>query len=212
MTDAFLEQLTQQRLLPVIRTESPDLAHWAATVLIEQGVQVLEITDTVPKSNQVIATLKQQFPQVTIGAGTVLSVDAAQRLHEAGAQFLVSPVTNPAVVTYGNQHALPVIPGALTPTEVMTAHQLGAPVVKVFPIQQLGGAEYLKTLTTLMPAIPLIPTGGVSPETVAPLLAAGALALGLGQHLFPQDALTNRDPQPILKRWQAYQAALPPSV
>jgi len=152
-------------------------------------VTVLEVTMTVPGAVRVIARLKKDRPEILLGAGTVLDAETAHACIEEGAEFVVSPAFNLKTVEMCQKHGKAVLPGALTPTEVLTAWQAGADVVKVFPASAMGGAKYLKSLKAPLPQIELIPTGGVSLETAHEFLEAGAYALGVGADLVDTKAI-----------------------
>ncbi|HET9086249.1 MAG TPA: bifunctional 4-hydroxy-2-oxoglutarate aldolase/2-dehydro-3-deoxy-phosphogluconate aldolase, partial [Acidobacteriaceae bacterium] len=152
--------------------------------ILAGGVTVLEVTMTVPGAIQVMQQLADHHGEkLLIGAGTVLDAETARSCLLAGAQFIVSPALDVRTIELCRRYSAPVIPGALTPTEIVTAWQAGADVVKVFPCSAVGGAKYLKALQGPLPQIPLIPTGGVSLSTAAEFLAAGAFALGVGSDL-----------------------------
>ncbi len=151
----------------------------------------LEITMTVPGAIEVIRQLVATFKnEVLIGAGTVLDAETARACILAGAQFVVSPSLKLATIEICHRYSVPVFPGALTPSEVVTAWEAGADAVKIFPCGSLGGAKYLKSLKAPLPQIEMIPTGGVSQSTATEFLAAGAFALGVGADLIDGDAST----------------------
>ena len=180
----MLEQIHRIGLVPVLRATSAQQAMTIADAIIAGGVTVLEITMTVPGAIQVIEQLvKHHGDKLLVGAGTVLDAETARACLLSGAQFIVSPALDVPTIALCRRYGAPVMPGALTPTEIVTAWQAGADVVKVFPCSALGGAKYLKALQGPLPQIPVIPTGGVSLGTAEEFLAAGAFALGVGSDL-----------------------------
>ncbi len=182
--DEVFVWLAKERLVPVIRAASTDAALRVVEALVEGGVKTLEVTMTVPGAIDVIQTLATRFGgQVLVGAGTVLDAATASACADSGAQFVVSPAFDPNVVAACNAMEVLVAPGALTPTEVVTAWRSGADIIKVFPCDALGGAAYIKSLKAPLPDIPLMPTGGVNLDTVADFFKAGAIAVGVGSSL-----------------------------
>ena len=180
----ILERIHQIGLVPVLRATSAKEAMTIADAIIAGGVTVLEVTMTVPGAVQVMEQLvKHHGDNLLVGAGTVLDPETARACVLAGAQFIVSPALDVRTIELCLRYSVPVMPGALTPTEIVTAWQAGADVVKVFPCSALGGAKYLKALGGPLPQIQLIPTGGVSLGTAEEFLAAGAFALGVGSDL-----------------------------
>jgi 2-dehydro-3-deoxyphosphogluconate aldolase/(4S)-4-hydroxy-2-oxoglutarate aldolase len=183
-------RLTSIGIIPVVRAESTDMARRAVAAILKGGISVLEITMTVPGAVGVIKELSAEIdPEVIIGAGTVLDPQTAQACIDAGAQFIVSPSLNLETIAFCGQHGIAVMPGALTPTEVVTAWTAGADFVKVFPAGAVGGASYIKALKAPLPHIKIVPTGGVSLETAAAFIKAGAEALGIGGDLVDVKAL-----------------------
>lgn len=180
----ILEQMHQVGLVPVLRAASAEQAVIIADAILAGGVSVLEITMTVPGAIHVIERLANRSDgKLLVGAGTVLDAETARSCILAGAQFVVSPALDVRTIELCRRYSVPVLPGALTPTEIVTAWQAGADVVKVFPCSAVGGAKYLKALQGPLPQIDLIPTGGVSLSTAEEFLAAGAFALGVGSDL-----------------------------
>jgi 2-dehydro-3-deoxyphosphogluconate aldolase/(4S)-4-hydroxy-2-oxoglutarate aldolase len=193
--------------VPVLRAPSADAAIAAAAAIEAGGVPVLEVTMTVPGAIEVIAAVvKSSQGRVLVGAGTVLDAETARACILAGAQFVVSPALNVKTLELCQRYSIPVIPGALTPTEIVTAWEAGADVVKVFPCSAVGGAKYLSALRGPLPQIDLIPTGGVSLSTAAEFLSAGAFALGVGSDLVDITALKNGKPEVITENAQKYVA------
>jgi 2-dehydro-3-deoxyphosphogluconate aldolase/(4S)-4-hydroxy-2-oxoglutarate aldolase len=181
---AVLQRIREVGIVPVVRAESADEAGRAIAAIMAGGVPVLEITMTVPGAVPLIADLCRRFGQdAVVGAGTVLDPETARACILAGAQFVVSPATNVATIACCRRYGVPIMPGALTPTEVVTAWEAGADMVKVFPCSALGGASYIKALKAPLPQIDLIPTGGVNLQTAADFIKAGSTALGVGADL-----------------------------
>jgi 2-dehydro-3-deoxyphosphogluconate aldolase/(4S)-4-hydroxy-2-oxoglutarate aldolase len=184
-----LAEIKRIGLVPVLRAESEDQAIALAEAIADGGVTCLEVTMTVPGAVRVIARLAKERPEILLGAGTVLDAETAQACITAGAQFVVSPAFDRATVELCNKAEIAVLPGALTPTEILAAWNGGADVVKVFPASAMGGAKYLKSVKAPLPQIELIPTGGVSLETARDFLEAGAYALGVGADLVDTKAM-----------------------
>jgi len=176
-------------IIPVVRASSVDEANRAVEAISAGGIPAVEITMTVPNAVSVIRELAQRRSDVLIGAGTVTNAAQAESCILAGAQFLVSPGLSIAVLAEAKSHSILAIPGALTPTELMTAQEHGATLIKIFPCGNVGGAKYLKSLRGPFPKAMLIPTGGVNSANAADLILAGAFALGVGADLVDATAL-----------------------
>jgi 2-dehydro-3-deoxyphosphogluconate aldolase/(4S)-4-hydroxy-2-oxoglutarate aldolase len=190
-------------IIPVVRAASSDEAFAAVDAIRAGGIPILEITLTVPGAVSVIADLTRRLgDDALIGAGTVLDADAARACIDAGARFVVSPALDVPTIETCIALDVPVFPGALTPTEIVTAWKAGATAVKVFPAGAVGGAAYLKSVKAPLPQIELIPTGGVSLKTAADFIAAGAFALGVGADL------VSGDPASITEKARQYVAAV----
>ncbi len=184
------EKILDVGIIPVVRAASARDAQAAAEAVYAGGISIVEITMTVPGAVEVIRELTRNCsPDVLIGAGTVLNVDAARQCLDAGAQFLVSPGLCLDTVKFAAREKVLILAGALTPTEVMAAWNAGADIVKVFPCGNVGGAKYIKALRGPFPHIPFVPTGGVDLATAADFLRAGAVALGIGGELVSAEAL-----------------------
>lgn len=180
----IMQHMHELGLVPVLRASSAQEAITIADAILAGGVNILEVTMTVPGAIRVIEQLANHHgDRLLLGAGTVLDAETARSCLLAGAQFVVSPALDLRTIELCRRYSVPVMPGALTPTEIVTAWQAGADVVKVFPCSALGGAKYLKALQGPLPQIQLIPTGGVSLSTAEEFLAAGAFALGVGSDL-----------------------------
>jgi 2-dehydro-3-deoxyphosphogluconate aldolase/(4S)-4-hydroxy-2-oxoglutarate aldolase len=203
---AVLQELKNIGLVPVLRAESVDKALALAEAIAAGGVTVLEITMTVPGAMQVMRKLAEQRPDILIGAGTVLDAETARMCILEGAQFVVSPALNLQTIEMCHRYSIAVLPGALTPTEIVTAWQAGADVVKVFPASAMGGAKYLTALKGPLPHIDLIPTGGVSLATATEFLQAGAFALGVGSDLVDAKAMAAGKPELVTESAKKYLA------
>jgi 2-dehydro-3-deoxyphosphogluconate aldolase/(4S)-4-hydroxy-2-oxoglutarate aldolase len=185
-----LAQIREVGLVPVIRAESPELAGQVIEAIRAGGVPILEITMTVPGAIRLIEDVAGRYGRDTlVGAGTVLDPETARACILAGARFVVSPSLNPETIACCRRYGVAVLPGALTPTEVVAAWQAGADMVKVFPAGAVGGAAYIKALKAPLPQVDLVPTGGVSLKTAADFIKAGATALGVGADLVDTKAL-----------------------
>lgn len=178
-----LHRMRVTGLVPVLRASSASEGLAMARAIAAGGVDVLEITMTTPGALEVIRTLVRDEPSLLIGAGTVLDPETARICMLEGAQFIVSPSTNLKTIEMCRRYSCAVLPGALTPTEVMHAWEAGADIIKLFPASAMGGAKYLRSLKAPLPQIELIPTGGISLATAHDFLEAGAFALGVGADL-----------------------------
>jgi 2-dehydro-3-deoxyphosphogluconate aldolase/(4S)-4-hydroxy-2-oxoglutarate aldolase len=179
-------------IFPGIRVRSAEQALYAAETLYNAGIPVAEITMTVPGAIGVIRKLAQAFPEMVVGAGTVLDKDTAERCIDAGARFLTSTGLVAEVVDAARKANIVAIPGALTPTEVIAATRAGADFVKIFPAAPVGGDLYIRSLKVPLPQVKLIAAGGVNQQTATGYILAGAAAIGIGSELLPKDALQRR--------------------
>ncbi len=185
--------IRQIGVIPAIRVGSAEEALFATRAVFSGGIPIAEITMTIPDAGSVIAELVREFPAAAIGAGTVLDADTAHLCLDAGASFLTSTGLVPEVVEFAHLHSVAVIPGALTPTEIMLAKKAGVDFIKVFPCAQVGGPGYIRALKGPFPDVPLIATGGVDQQTAGPFIRAGAIAIGIGENLVPPQAVADRD-------------------
>ena len=176
-------------IFPGIRVKSGDQALYVAETLYHAGIPVAEITMTVPGGIEVIRKLAKDFPNMVVGAGTVLDQETAERCLDAGARFLTSTGLVHEVVECTLRRGVVAIPGALTPTEVIAAMKMGADFVKIFPVGPVGGGFYLRSLKLPLPEVKLIAAGGVDQQTATGFIVAGASALGVGTELIPRDAV-----------------------
>jgi len=200
-----IKQIRDIGVIPVVRATSADEAMRAIDAIREGGVSVLEITMTVPGAVSVIEQLSRNYgSDVLVGAGTVLDAETARACILSGAKFIVSPALNVETIECCRRYGVAVMPGALTPTEVVQAWTAGADFVKVFPAGALGGASYLKALKAPLPQIELVPTGGVSVKTAADFIKAGASALGVGADLVDLKAIRDGQASIITERAKQY--------
>lgn len=181
------------RAIAVIRADDWELGYRMALAVAQGGIRLIEITWNSDRAADLITRLRPALPTCVIGAGTLLTETHLQQAIAAGAQFLFSPHVSPTMIQQATQRSVPLIAGALSPTEILQAWQAGASSVKVFPVQALGGVDYIQSLQGPLGDIPLIPTGGVTLDNAAAFLRAGALAVGLSGCLFPKPALMTSD-------------------
>lgn len=206
---AVLKQIGAVGVVPVLRARKSEEAIEIAGLIKEGGIPILEITMTVPGAVSVIEKLAQQYgDEVLVGAGTVLDAETARACLLAGAQFVVSPALDVKTIELCRRYGVAIFPGALTPTEVVTAWQAGADAVKVFPCSSMGGAKYLKDLKAPLPQIELVPTGGVSLTTAADFIKAGAFALGVGSDLVDVSAVQSGEGSKVVEKAKAYLQAV----
>ncbi len=178
-----LQRVLDHKIVAVIRAENGDLLVDVAESLLAGGVEVMEVTFTVPRATRVLERVADRIgSRILLGAGTVLDTETCRAALLSGAEFIVSPAVNVEVIELCKRYSKIVMPGALTPTEVITAWQAGADIVKIFP-SEITGPKYLKALHGPLPHVRLMPTGGVNLETAAEFLRCGACALGIGSSL-----------------------------
>jgi 2-dehydro-3-deoxyphosphogluconate aldolase/(4S)-4-hydroxy-2-oxoglutarate aldolase len=187
--DEIRELIKRIGILPSVRVTSRDLASFAAETVYSSGIPIVEITMTTPGALEVINDLATRHLDLAVGAGTVLDDETARRCIDAGARFITSPGFIPAVVACARGMDVVVLPGALTPTEVIAAWKAGSDFVKIFPTGHLGGVQYVRALKVPLPQIPLIASGGVNQVTATDFIIAGATAIGVGGVLLPREAL-----------------------
>ncbi len=184
LAKSALDRIAKAGIVPVVRAPSADLAVQAIDAIRAGGIDVIELTMTVPGAVPLIRALTSRFGDaLLVGAGTVLDAETARACLMSGAAFVVSPIFDVAVVECCKALGVPVIPGALTPTEIVRAAHAAGDVVKVFPCGALGGPSYLRSLLAPLPNLKLIPTGGVSLQNAAEFLRVGAFAIGVGADL-----------------------------
>ena len=205
MHETTAETLERVGLIPVLRARNTAQAHALVKAMIAGGVTVVEVTMTVPGAVDLLKELKREYGSgLLLGSGTVTTAAQAEATIEAGAEFVVSPSTHLEVIAMTKSKKKISIPGALTPTEVITAWNAGADYVKVFPCSAMGGASYLKSLLAPFPHLKLIPTGGVTLQTAESFLRAGARALGVGSDLVNLSAIDAGTPETITQTARAY--------
>lgn len=195
--EEVLAKIHQVGVMPGIRTSSAEDGRFAADAIAQGGIPIIEITLTMPRAIDVISDIVRSSPNLIVGAGTVLDLEAARQCLDAGARFLTSPGLDLKIVEFAVKENVLVIAGAMTPTEVITAWQAGSELVKVFPCAPIGGPAYIRALRGPFPQVPMIAAGGVNQETAADFIMAGAAALGVGGRLIPKAAIENRQPEQI---------------
>jgi len=177
-------------LVPIVRAPSPEDAFRAAEAIISGGIGIAEITMTVPNAIRVMERVAERYgDKVLLGAGTILDPESCRAALLAGAEFIVTPSLDVRVIEMARRYSKPCFPGALTPTEVVTAWQAGADMVKIFPAGPVGGPKYIKALKGPFPQIDFVPTGGVNLETTPEFIKAGAAAVAVGGELVDLKAL-----------------------
>ena len=198
------EVLLESRLVAIVRGISREAAVTAGQGMTEGGIRLMEVTLNTPNAHQIIADWRERHEgQAYVGAGTVLNVSMAKEAVSAGAQFLVSPNVDLSVIEYAVEHGVEIWPGAMTPTEIVAAHEAGARAVKLFPVASLG-IPYLREIKAPLDHIPLLATGGATLENIASYYEAGAAAVGLGSALLPKEALNSGDSAQIAERARAF--------
>lgn len=203
--ESTAEIIERVGLIPVLRARNAAQAHAVVQAMIAGGITVVEVTMTVPGAIELLKELKQEYgSRLLLGSGTVTSAAEAQATINAGAEFIVSPSLHPEVIQVTKTNGKLSIPGALTPTEVITAWRAGAHYVKIFPCSAMGGAPYLKALLAPFPFLKLIPTGGVTLDTAASFVQSGARALGVGSDLVNLAAVDSGHPEKITEAARAY--------
>ncbi|MFH9230778.1 bifunctional 4-hydroxy-2-oxoglutarate aldolase/2-dehydro-3-deoxy-phosphogluconate aldolase [Streptomyces globisporus] len=183
---------TPHGIVAIVRLSTPPPDDLLAA-LLEARTSALEVTLTTPGAEAAITRWRDLGPSALIGAGTVRTPDDARRAVAAGAQFLVTPTTSPAVLGVAAEARVPVLCGALTPTEIDTAWQHGVAAVKVFPVDALGGPAYVKAVQAPLPDVPLVPTGGIDAASALAYAALGCHAVGVGSSLVSDTAVRDRD-------------------
>ena len=205
MSSPTAETIERVGLIPVLRAHNATQAIAVVEAMMAGGVIVVEVTMTVPGAIDVLRELNANYgSKLLLGSGTVTTAAEAQATINAGAEFVVSPSLHPEVIQVTKANGKLSIPGALTPTEVITAWRAGADYVKIFPCSAMGGASYLKSLLAPFPFLKLIPTGGVTLETAGSFIQAGARALGVGSDLVNLAAIDSGRPETITDAARAY--------
>ena len=191
-SQSWRKLLTKNPAIAVIRTDNIEQGINMAKAVAAGGMNIIEITWNSHNPGEIIQQLKQDLPECTIGTGTILTLEELKEAIASGIQFCFTPHVNQTLIKTAINHDIPIIPGALSPTEIITAWQAGASCVKVFPVQAIGGIAYIKGLQGPLGSIPLIPTGGVTLDNAAYFIEAGAIAVGLSSQLFPRHALDDQ--------------------
>ena len=191
--EEIIRRINEVGIIPAIRVSSTEDAMFAAEAVSSSGIPIVEVTMTVPGASTVIAELARANPGFIVGAGTVLDLDVARRCLDVGAKFLTSPGLDLELVEFAVKKKAVVLPGALTPTEILAAWKAGSDFVKVFPCAAVGGPSYIKSLTIPLPEIRLIAAGGITQHNAAEFILAGASAIGIGRHLVQPDAIRRRE-------------------
>jgi 2-dehydro-3-deoxyphosphogluconate aldolase/(4S)-4-hydroxy-2-oxoglutarate aldolase len=205
MSETTAQIIERVGLIPVLRARNAAQAHAVVKAMLAGGVTVVEVTMTVPGAIDLLRELKKEYgAAILLGAGTVTTAVEAEATIDAGAEFIVSPSFHQEVVTVTKAKKKLSIPGALTPTEAITASRAGADYVKIFPCSAVGGAAYLKAILVPFPHLKLIPTGGVTLATAESFLRAGARALGVGSDLVNLAAIDAGTPEIITETARAY--------
>jgi 2-dehydro-3-deoxyphosphogluconate aldolase/(4S)-4-hydroxy-2-oxoglutarate aldolase len=205
----ILARIHATGIIPVVRAPSADDALAAVEAIRAGGIDIVELTMSVPSAVKVIEKVVERYGDAMIvGAGTVLDAETARACMLAGAAFIVSPIVDAPTIRACRTYGVPVVPGALTPTEVVRAWRAGADLVKVFPCGAVGGASYIKALRAPLPQIELVPTGGVTVATVGDFIAAGAFAVGAGADLVDIARLRRGDHAGLTDNARRYVAAV----
>ena len=196
----WLSKLQQNKAIAVVRAPKIEWGEKMSIAVASGGMKLIEITWNSDRPEKLISQLRNQLPSCIIGAGTLFNLQQLEEAIAAGAQFLFSPHTDIEMIKVAVSKDIPIIPGALTPTEIVTAWSHGASCVKVFPVQAVGGAKYIKSLQAPLGQIPLIPTGGVTVENAPDFLQVGAVAVGLSGELFPKKSVVGENWQAIAQK------------
>ena len=192
-SQSWRKLLTKNPAIAVIRTDNIEQGINMAKAVAAGGMNIIEITWNSHNPGEIIQQLKQDLPECTIGTGTILTLEELKEAIASGIQFCFTPHVNQTLIKTAINHDIPIIPGALSPTEIITAWQAGASCVKVFPVQAIGGIAYIQGLQGPLGSIPLVPTGGVTLDNAAYFIEAGAIAVGLSSQLFPRHALDDQE-------------------
>jgi len=205
MPETTHEIIERVGLIPVLRAKSIAQGRAVVEAMVAGGVTIVEVTMTVPGAIDLLKELKQEYgASLLLGSGTVTTAEQAQATIEAGAEFVVSPSLHPEVIAATKANGKVSCPGALTPTEAITAWNAGADYVKIFPCSAVGGASYLKALLAPFPQLKIIPTGGVTLQTAAGFIKAGARALGVGSDLVNLAAIDAGKAETVTEAARAY--------
>ena len=196
----WLEFVRSHQIIAVIRAADWRIGRKMAQAVADGGIRLIEITANSDRPWELIAQLRTELPYCSIGVGTGLSLADVRESIACGAEYIFTPHVDRELICASLTAGIPIVPGALTPTEIITAWNLGATAIKVFPIQAVGGVSYLEVLQGPIGHIPLIPTGGINVQNAHAFLAAGAVAVGLAGGLFPPDEIARGDWESIRDR------------
>jgi len=197
----IMHRLRELAVIPIVRTSSEGAALSIVGSIVLGGINCVEITMTVPNALRAIEKVADQYgDRVLIGAGTVLDPETARNCQLAGAQFFVTPTLNVKTIEMARRYSRPIFPGALTPTEILTAWEAGADAVKVFPCSAVGGAKYIRAVKAPLPQVEMIPTGGVNLDTIADFLEAGSAAVGVGSELVDSHSINSGNFEIVTRR------------
>jgi 2-dehydro-3-deoxyphosphogluconate aldolase/(4S)-4-hydroxy-2-oxoglutarate aldolase len=186
-------RIVELAIVPAVRAANAEDALFAAEAVSRGGLPIVELTMTVPNATELIAQLVKQHPRMVVGAGTVLDLETARACLAAGAKFITSPGLDLEMVEFCVKAGFTVMPGVLTPSEIIAAVKAGADFVKIFPCSQVGGVDYLQALKAPFPHVSFIAAGGINQQTAGKYLAAGAVAVGIGADLIPPRAIAIRE-------------------
>ncbi len=201
----IFKRMVSEGLIPVIRVSSAAEAIDVAHAIKEGGVTLIEITMSVPGAMDAIKELSKKYKDdIIMGAGTILDPETGRTALLAGAQFIVTPTLNLDLIQLAHRYSAVIVPGAMTPTEILTAWNAGADMVKVFPAAQLGGPEYIKALRGPLPQILYVPTGGVNLQNAGAFIKAGSTALGVGGELVDKKAVKEKKFNIITENTRAF--------
>jgi 2-dehydro-3-deoxyphosphogluconate aldolase/(4S)-4-hydroxy-2-oxoglutarate aldolase len=201
----ILKNILDIGIVPIVRASSYEDALAAVDAIYEGGIRAVEITMTVPGAIQALERVADKLgDKMTLGAGTVLDPETCRACFLAGAQFIVTPALRLATIEMARRYSKPIMPGALTPTEILTAWEAGADFVKIFPCGNMGGPKYIKALKGPLPQVEMIPTGGVNLETAGEFLKAGAAAVAVGGELVDAKSLKEKTFGVITERARQY--------
>ncbi len=205
--DSILSKIKTEKVIALIRADSPDGLLDCAKALAAGGLTSIELTMTTPGAIRMLEKATAELPDFLFGLGTVLDAETARAGILAGARFIVTPALRPDVITMARRYSIPVFSGALTPTEIVNAWEAGADAVKIFPAEFFGPA-YIKSVKGPLPHIDLVPTGGVNPENVGEFLKAGAMATAAGSSLVEGKAFKEKNWAAITAKAKAFAAAV----
>ena len=191
--EKIASQIMAEGLVAIMRVSRPELAMPLATALVAGGIRAVELTMSIPNALETVRTIDRELGgEILLGVGTVIDDDTCRAAIDAGAKYIVSPVTRPSLVKVAHAMDRPVMLGAYTPTEAQTAHEAGSDFVKIFPADTLGPG-YIKSLLAPLPHLKIVPTGGVNLDTMEAFLAAGSAALGTGSALLKKEIIAGEN-------------------